>query len=168
MIEQITNNSVLVAIIIRSQFKDDGITFFTEPLLSQQLAFMKHPSGKIIQAHIHQLHTRQVEYTQEVLVIRRGRLRVDFYATDRSYIGSKILTSGDVVLLATGGHGFEVLEDLEMFEIKQGPFVGVEDKIRFEGITHDQVRVIQHQESGNVTNCTAQQKCISSHASTGK
>lgn len=168
MIESIIDNSVLIALIIRSQFKEDGITFFTESSLSQQLAFMKHPQGKLIQSHIHQLHMRYVEYTQEVLVIRHGRLRVDLYAANKSYIGSKILEPGDVILLAAGGHGFEVLEDLEMFEIKQGPFVGIEDKVRFEGVTHDQVRLIQQEESRNVTNCTAQQKCISNHASAGE
>jgi hypothetical protein len=30
-----------------------------------------------------------------------------------------------------GGHGFEILEDCLFIEVKQGPFVEGEDKIRF-------------------------------------
>src|SRR6185369_5395734 len=74
------------------------------------------------------------EYTQEVLFIRRGRLRVDFYDETKQYLSSRILEAGDVILLIQGGHGFEVLEDLEMFEVKQGPYVGEVDKTRFDAV----------------------------------
>jgi hypothetical protein len=63
-------------------------------------------------------------YTQEVLFIKRGKLRVDFYSDRQEYLDSRILESGDVILLITGGHGFEVLEEIEMIEVKQGPYVG--------------------------------------------
>jgi mannose-6-phosphate isomerase-like protein (cupin superfamily) len=68
---------------------------------------------------------------QEVLIIKRGRLRVDFYDRDKAYLQSRILNAGDIILLAAGGHGFEVLEDLEMIEVKQGPYTGDRDKTRF-------------------------------------
>jgi hypothetical protein len=42
-----------------------------------------------------------------------------------------VLESGDVILLSNGGHGFEVLEEVEMIEVKQGPYCGDEDKTRF-------------------------------------
>jgi hypothetical protein len=97
--------------------------------LSQQLAYMHHPAGKIIESHVHSPLPRQVQHTQETLLVRRGKLRVDFYDEQHNYLESRILEAGDVVLLVAGGHGFEVLEDLEMFEVKQGPYA--EDKIRF-------------------------------------
>ncbi|MDF2577458.1 MAG: hypothetical protein K0S74_942 [Chlamydiales bacterium] len=134
MIKNIFNNEELIAIIISHNFQKPGIHFFTPNDFSQQLAYMNHPQGKIIQPHMHNPVPREVHYTQEVLVIKRGKLRVDFYDDRQSYLESHLLEAGDVILLASGGHGFEVLEELEMLEIKQGPYVGEEDKTRFEGI----------------------------------
>lgn len=125
----------LLAIIIRASFDKDGITFFTPDDFSQQLAFMKHPLGKIIEPHVHNFLKREVHFTQEVLLLRKGKLRVDFYGENKTYVESCILQAGDVILLASGGHGFEVLEEVEMFEIKQGPYAGEKDKKRFEGVT---------------------------------
>jgi len=122
----------LLAIILRAGFDKPGIHFFTPNELSQQLAYMRHPAGKVIPAHLHNPVPREVEYTQEVLFIRRGRLRVDFYDNQRQYLESRVLEAQDVILLAHGGHGFEVLEEVEMVEVKQGPYAGEHDKTRFE------------------------------------
>lgn len=138
-VERIETDGQLLAIIIHRDFKKPGIHFFTPDDLSQQLAYMNHPAGKIIGAHVHNPIPREVTYTQEVLLIKKGKLRVDFYDTRRSYLHSRVLKAGDVILLVAGGHGFEVLENVEMIEIKQGPHVGEEDKTRFEGITHESV-----------------------------
>ncbi len=138
MIETIEHDGVVLAIIVRRSFDKPGIHFFTPGDFSQQLAYMQHPAGKIIQPHVHNPVKRDVHYTKEVLVIKRGRLRVDFYNNDQEYLESRILEDQDVILLSEGGHGFEVLEDLEMFEVKQGPYAGDMDKTRFEpknGIT---------------------------------
>ncbi len=96
---------------------------------------MQHPAGKIIEPHVHNPVQREVFYTQEVLFLKRGRLRVDFYDEDRTYLESRILEAGDTILLASGGHGFEALEEIEMIEVKQGPYAGDLDKTRFGGIT---------------------------------
>lgn len=132
MIEKIERNGELYALIIRHTYDKAGISFFTPNEFSQQLAYMRHPAGKVIEPHIHNPVPRQVSYTQEVLFIKSGKLRVDFYDEAKNYFESKILISNDVILLAKGGHGFEVLEPLEMFEVKQGPYVGEEDKTRFQ------------------------------------
>ena len=131
MVEKITHNSETLAIIVREEFNNEGINFFTPNEYSQQLAFMNHPAGKEIQPHIHKKVHREVHYTQETLFIRKGKLQVDFYSDDQKYLDSRILKSGDVILLIKGGHGFKVLDDLEMFEVKQGPYAGDEDKIKF-------------------------------------
>jgi mannose-6-phosphate isomerase-like protein (cupin superfamily) len=103
---------------------------------------MCHPAGKSIQAHFHNPVPREVKYSQEVLFIRKGRLRVDFYDTARQHLESRVLVCGDTILLVSGGHGFQVLEDLEMIEVKQGPYVGEEDKTRFTGIVSDKSRLL--------------------------
>jgi mannose-6-phosphate isomerase-like protein (cupin superfamily) len=133
MIETIVHDGLTLAIIIRSDFNEDGIHFFTPNDFSQQLAFMKHPAGKVIQPHVHNPVKRDVHFTKEVLLIKHGKLRVDFYSIDQVYLESRTLNSNDVILLSEGGHGFEVLEDLAMFEVKQGPYAGDMDKTRFEG-----------------------------------
>jgi len=137
MIEKVEHNNVLLSIIIRDKFDKSGVSFFTPDDLSQQLAYMRHPAGKVIQPHVHNPVPREVHYTQEVLFIKRGKLRVDFYDDHQKYLESRILNAGDVILLATGGHGFSVLEEIEMIEVKQGPYAGDQDKTRFVGITHD-------------------------------
>ncbi|KAB8317525.1 hypothetical protein SD81_019750 [Tolypothrix campylonemoides VB511288] len=143
MIEEILHHNQLLALIISQKFDKPGIHFFTPNELSQQLAYMHHPTGKIIQPHVHNPVTREVEYTQEVLFIRKGKLRVDFYNNQQDYLESRILEAGDVILLVTGGHGFEVLEEIEMIEVKQGPYVGDQDKTRFTGINADQAKIVE-------------------------
>ena len=141
MIETLKSGDDLLAVIVSRDFHEHGIHFFTPNDLSQQLAFMRHPAGKVIDPHVHNPVARSVQYTQEVLFIKKGRLRVDFYDSSQVYLQSRILHAGDVILLATGGHGFQVLDEVEMVEVKQGPYAGDQDKTRFEGVTADRVEI---------------------------
>ncbi|MFC1819077.1 cupin domain-containing protein [Thermodesulfobacteriota bacterium] len=141
MVESIKYKDNLLAIIISHKFNEPGIHFFTPDDLSQQLAFMRHPVGKVIFPHVHNPIPRKVHYTQEVLFIREGKLRIDFYNDEKEYLESRILQEGDVTLLVSGGHGFEVLEDLEMIEVKQGPYVGDHDKTRFDPIAVEKINL---------------------------
>jgi hypothetical protein len=134
MVEKITYNTTLLAIIIRRNFSQEGITFFTSDNDSQQLGYMNRPKDYVIQPHRHKLVPREVHLTQEVLFIKSGCVRVDFYDNDQQYIKSSILNSGDVILLSDGGHGFKMLEQSEIIEVKQGPYCGEKDKIRFNEI----------------------------------
>jgi mannose-6-phosphate isomerase-like protein (cupin superfamily) len=134
-IERVVSKGEILAIIIRRDFSGSGVQFFTPNDFSQQLGYMEHPAGKVIRPHVHSAVQRQVTYTQEVLFVRKGKLRVDFYSGKQEYVESRILEAGDLILLASAGHGFEVLADLEMFEIKQGPYSEDEDKVRFRGIS---------------------------------
>lgn len=137
MIERITSDLKELAIILRADYKSEGIEFFTPDNFSQQLAYMNRPSGYLIQPHVHNPVERQVQYTKEVLYIKSGQVRVDFYEEDQSYLESRVLNAGDVILLAYGGHGFYMLEDSEIIEVKQGPYAGDADKTRFNGIESD-------------------------------
>lgn len=131
MIEQIIDKGDILAIIIRNNFSKPGIHFFTPGDFSQQLAYMNHPAGKVIQPHVHNPVPREVRYTQEVLILKKGLLRVDFYDQQQKYLESRTLEPGDIILLAAGGHGFEAMEEIEMVEVKQGPYSGEMDKTRF-------------------------------------
>lgn len=141
MTEEILHDGRLLALILRAGFRAEGIRFFTPSDFSQQLGYMNRPRGYVIPPHVHNAVTRDVHYTKEVLFIKSGRVRVDFYDDDQRYLESRILGAGDVVLLAYGGHGFEMLEPTEMIEVKQGPYAGDADKTRFEPVPASKVRL---------------------------
>ncbi len=134
MIERIMNGETLLSVIIRTEFKKEGIDFFTPGDFSQQLGYMNRPEGYVIAPHVHNPVAREVTLTQEVLFIKSGKVRVDFYDENKNYLESRVLLKGDVILLAHGGHGFEMLEQSEMIEVKQGPYCGEMDKVRFDPI----------------------------------
>lgn len=141
MIENIINNKKILAIILRSNYKTRGIKFFTPNEFSQQLGYMNRPKGYKIIPHLHKEIHRNVKFTNEVLLIKTGKVRVDFYDEKKIYLKSKILKKGDVILLVTGGHGFEMLEKSEMIEVKQGPYLDDFDKTRFENISKENIKI---------------------------
>lgn len=135
MIEHIKHEQIELAVIIRSGFNKNGIEFFTPNEYSQQLAYMNRPAGYRIAPHVHNEVHRDVTNTLEVLYIKSGRVKVDFYTQERDHVTDVILEKGDVILLAAGGHGFTMLESTEMIEVKQGPYAGDRDKTRFDPVT---------------------------------
>lgn len=143
MIENVTHAGRTLATILRTNYNEQGIQFFTPNDYSQQLAYMNRPKGYRVQPHVHNPVPRQVLFTQEVLFIKYGKVRVDFYDDAQNYLESRILNCGDVILLAFGGHGFEMLESSEIIEVKQGPYVGDADKTRFAGITAQEAKIIE-------------------------
>lgn len=138
-VEEIKKKDKLLAMIIRNDYMCEGVDFITPSEYSQQVAYMHHPKGKAIDAHVHNLVHRNVVMTQEVLFIKKGVLRVDFYDEYEDYLESRDLHAGDIILLVSGGHGFHVLEEVEMVEVKQGPYAGENDKKRFSGISEEQI-----------------------------
>ena len=127
-VEQIFDDYRMIAIIIYAEYQSEGIDFFTPPNLSQQIASMNRPRGYKIPAHIHKPVMRQVKYTQETLFIKKGRVEINFYDENKEYFESRVLKTGDVILLVSGGHDFLMMEDTEMIEVKQGPYAGEDDK----------------------------------------
>jgi len=141
MVENVLHNEKLLSVIIRANYKSDGIEFFTPNDFSQQLAYMNRAKDYVIPPHLHNAVQRDVRFTQEVLIIKSGKVRVDYYDDNRNYLESRVLYQGDVVLLAYGGHGFEMLEDSEIIEVKQGPYAGEMDKVRFEPVEKERLEI---------------------------
>ena len=141
MLEIIKINQKILAIILRDNYKSEGISFFTPNDFSQQLGYMNRPKGYKIDPHLHNRVKRKIEYTNEVLLIKSGKVRVDFYDENKNYFESRMLNKGDVILLVHGGHGFEMLEQSEIIEIKQGPYVDDNDKTRFKSIIKDKIQI---------------------------
>jgi hypothetical protein len=140
MIEEITYNKKILAIILRSRYKQKGIKFFTPNSFSQQLGYMNRPKGYHIQPHIHKKNYRKVQSTNEALFIKSGIVRVDFYNNKKNYLKSKILKRGDVILLIAGGHGFKMLRACQMIEVKQGPYSNNKDKVIFRSVVKKKIK----------------------------
>ena len=141
MIQQIKHKNKLYALIIRNFRKKRGVSFFTPKNLSLQCGYMNHKKNHFIKPHSHKKRLSKIFYTSEVLCLLKGKLRVDFYTDKKIYLFSKIINEKDIILLAHGGHGFKVLKDIEMIEVKQGPYYKKVDKIKFEAVDEKKVKI---------------------------
>jgi quercetin dioxygenase-like cupin family protein len=136
--EEIKHKNKLIAIILRKNFTSKKTIFFGSPSFSQQLGYIVYKKGGIIKAHLHREVPREITLTQEVLFIKKGKLIVNLYTTNKKFITSRKLNEGDIIFLCSGAHGFKILEDTEIIEVKQGPYLGKEaDKEIFEGVEND-------------------------------
>ena len=142
MIERIIHKKKLLALIVRGKYRNrKGVTFFTPNESTQQFGYMKHKKKHVIKPHLHKKRVTKISYTTEVILIFKGKLRVDFYNYYKKYLFSKILKEKDIIMLVHGGHGFKVLENIEMLEIKQGPYSLTKDKIKFEEVNEKKIRI---------------------------
>ena len=142
MIEKIYHKKKLLALIVRGTYrKKRGITFFTPNESTQQFGYMKHKKKHIIKPHLHKKRITKISYTTEVILLLKGILRVDFYNYKKNYLFSKILKKNNIIMLVHGGHGFKVLKEVEMLEIKQGPYSRIKDKIKFENIDEKKIKI---------------------------
>lgn len=130
----VADNENIYAVILRNEYSNPKISFFTPDSFSQQLGYLPHKSGNIIAPHLHNSSKREVFFTHEVLFLKKGKVEVYFYDEKKEFLGTDILHAGDVILLCGGGHGFKILEEAVMIEVKQGPFMGTDDKTRFQGV----------------------------------
>lgn len=118
----------LIAIVIRKKEKPKGVSFFTPLNFSQQVGLLKHKKGGMVKPHVHKLIERKVAVTQEVLHVRYGKIAVYLYDNSKKFIGTRFLTKGDTIILASAGHGIKVLRNSLILEVKQGPYLGKDDK----------------------------------------
>ncbi|MEW6040053.1 MAG: hypothetical protein AB1633_00850 [Elusimicrobiota bacterium] len=120
-----------IAVIVKNKFSIPGMTFFVPEDSPQQLAFVAHEKGKVIQPHVHNKFKRIIHYTQEIDIIKKGKIKVDLYTPAGKYIKSVVLGRGDIIMFYSGGHGYRVIENLELILVKQGPYAGEKDKTHF-------------------------------------
>ncbi len=122
-IEKIMQHHKMIAMILYNDEIEYGVHFYTPNTRTLQVGKQRRLVGEKIKAHKHVLvKTQRREPLQEVLYIEKGKMRVIFYNDGGKVIENRILKKGDLILLISGGHGFEFLEETEMIEIKQGPY----------------------------------------------
>lgn len=131
-IEQVKDADDVIAYVIRSSATASATTFITPDEATFQLGFVVYPAGGEVVPHVHLPVRREVVGTSELLFVRAGRCYVDLYDADRHIVTTRELGSGDAVLSLGGGHGFRMIEDTVLLELKQGPFIGGAEKARFE------------------------------------
>jgi len=142
MIEKISHKKKMYALIVRSKYrKKSGINFFTPNESTQQFGYMKHKKNYLIMPHKHNKRLTKILITTEVIILFKGMLRVDFYDNKKKYLFSKKIYAGDIIMLVNGGHGFKVLKDVEMIEVKQGPYSLSADKTKFNKIDEKKIRL---------------------------
>jgi hypothetical protein len=130
--EKFIHENTLYAIIVRKDFHREGISFLTDGTGLLEMGYMSHPAGHFVTPHKHLPYLRQTLGTQEVLFLKSGKVRVDFYSDQDICVGFRELAGGDWIILLEGGHGFEILEASILFEVKNGPYAGEKDKTRFQ------------------------------------
>jgi mannose-6-phosphate isomerase-like protein (cupin superfamily) len=130
-VEHIIFRDKPLAYIIRGELNPAKTTFLTPPEFKQQVGFVVCPAGGQIQRHVHNPLERHLIGTSEVLLVRKGRCEVDIYGDDREIVATREIREGDILLTVAGGHGFRMVEDTVLLEVKQGPYTGIEDKERF-------------------------------------
>jgi len=129
--ECVEHDGKVMAYIIRADSSPGETTFITPDDVKQQVGFIVYPKGGEIVRHIHKQMERNLIGMSEVLFVRKGLVEADFYTDDKEYICTKELCRGDLLLLVSGGHGFRCIEDTVLVEIKQGPYIGPDEKERF-------------------------------------
>lgn len=133
-------NKVFAIIIKNENLRKKGITFFTENKMNLQVGFMKHPRGHKILPHKHYPVRRVLKKSSEAIYIIKGELRVDFYTNKEGYLFSKVIKSKSIIILIDGAHGFKVSKNIEMIEVKQGPFIKQIDKKKFPPIDEKKIK----------------------------
>jgi cupin fold WbuC family metalloprotein len=128
MTEPITWDGNILAYVIRGTVTQEKTVFPTPPDLELQVGFVVYPAGGVIAPHRHIPITRKINRTCEVIVVRKGRCEVDIYNDDRQVIATRELSTGDLIILVSGGHGFRIVEDTVLLEVKQGPYQGLDEK----------------------------------------
>jgi quercetin dioxygenase-like cupin family protein len=130
-VETITHNGKALCMLIHSEPCPSTTTFYTPKEFNLQVGKVVYSAGGEIPRHIHHRVNRIVEGTSEVLVVQKGRMVVDLYTDEKKLLCSREMGPNDVIILMGGGHGFRLLEDTVLIEVKQGPYSGVQEKERF-------------------------------------
>lgn len=130
-VEIISDGDVPLAYIVDPKWKPERTEFFTPDHFTQQIGMIVYGAGEQIIPHVHVPVERHITGTTECVIVRQGACEIDIYNADREFIVTRSLSEGAIILLLAGGHGFRMTEHTILFEVKQGPYVGGRDKVRF-------------------------------------
>jgi quercetin dioxygenase-like cupin family protein len=130
-VETVEHQGRVLCILVRASPAPTQTEFYTPNDYNLQLGNIVYPAGGTIPRHSHRPVTRTVSGTSEVLVVQRGKMLIDLYDDEKKLVATREMTAGDAIALVSGGHGFRLLEDTVLLEVKQGPYSGIQEKDRF-------------------------------------
>ena len=111
---------------------EKGVKWYSSDIDGIQVASMSYGKGKVVKPHTHIFRPRSSNYTQESVIVVKGKIEFSFYDLDKVFLDKVILGPGDLIVSFMGYHGMEVIEDDTVyFEIKTGPFTGNEGDKEF-------------------------------------
>lgn len=117
----------LYAIIIRKEFRREGVNFMTPNAYPMQVAVSSYEVGSSVKPHFHNNFERSINDTMEVVHIDEGEATVSFFDDKtQALIGTHTLRSGDTVIFVKGIHGLAFKEKTRLIEVKQGPYMGAD------------------------------------------
>ena len=125
----VKDRETIYAIIIREDFNPSSTTFLTPETFIQQIGFIVYGKGELISPHKHKKVERTIQGTNETILVRKGKVEVSIYNDEGKLFFKDILDRGDMIAMISGGHAFKMLEDTVLVEVKQGPYLGDDDKL---------------------------------------
>lgn len=129
--ETITHNGKVLCLIVRSELRAKTV-FHTSNDINLQVGHIVYRAGGEVQRHRHPPITRTVVGHAEVVIVESGRAHFDVYSEeDGQLLCTREVGPRDIVVVMAGGHGYRMIEDTVLIEVKQGPFSGVPEKILF-------------------------------------
>ncbi len=130
-VEHIMSRGLPLVYIIRAELSPAQTTFVTPAEFTHQVGLIVYPAGGEVRRHQHLPIERNIVGTSEVIIVRKGRCELDVFDNDNTLVATRELRTGDVMLMIGGGHGFRMIEDTVLIEVKQGPYTGLKEKVLF-------------------------------------
>lgn len=125
--EIIERDGVRYAEILRADVSVPTTKFFSPAGSSFQFGLLAHGAGFVEPAHTHKSVAREISDVQQMFVVQRGVVAVEFYTDAGARFHEIVLRAGDAILLVHGAHSVRVLEDMQCVSVKQGPFLGADN-----------------------------------------
>ena len=130
-VEYIKVEEELLCIIVKAPTYLERTTFVTPENLNLQVGFVIYKAGEEVPRHYHKEIERTVSSTSEVINVRVGSCNVQIYDDSQNLVADRRLDVGDIVIFVGGGHGFRMNKDTVLSEVKQGPYIGIDEKTNF-------------------------------------
>ncbi len=122
---EIKDGDTILAKLIPNEDWVEGLAFFSDDSDFIQVGTWGYDAGKELLGHVHNNFERKAFVTQEVLYIRKGKVKAKIYDLNDKPVDEVEAKEGDTMILLNGGHGYSILEDgTQVLEVKNGPYAG--------------------------------------------
>ena len=124
--QEVKKDGILYAIHFSLDNMPNGFNWHGTKDDTMQLATRKYKGeiGKKLRNHWHEKIVREVNKTQECMILIEGKMKARVYDKNNILLKEMDMRPGDCVIFYTGGHGYTVCSDRFMaYEVKAGKYV---------------------------------------------